>query len=293
MTINSISDLTSFKWATVRGTDPLSIQLDGDPAPLALIPDTLVDPRELSVGNRVRVELTMRKVVIHGRSNGGTASGTTAQRNARFGVPATLSERVALANRQVVWFNTLLGWEESYYVPVATVGLTVRGLTTTSEAPAGWYPTGLGPRLLLATSGVQNMTAGDTFTNWATPGVGRSYSTGPLGFVDYGAPGYAYTRLAGRYETMLALYLTNGTTTPVFSLRANHTPTTGAQIQQKPTPLLQNFGQVFEWHMRDLEMKTNGLFFARCDGGSVAAGEGWSELSVKYLGPPLTQTPQV
>lgn len=68
--ITDVRDLTSFKWATVRGTAPLSIQLDGDSSPLALIPDTLVDPLELSVGDRVRVELSLRKVVIHGVSQG-------------------------------------------------------------------------------------------------------------------------------------------------------------------------------------------------------------------------------
>lgn len=68
--ITDVRDITSFKWATVRGVDPLSIQLDGDGGPLALIPDTLVDPAELSVGDRVRVELSLRKVVIHGVSQG-------------------------------------------------------------------------------------------------------------------------------------------------------------------------------------------------------------------------------
>jgi microcystin-dependent protein len=70
MTITDIKDITSFKWATVRGNDPLSIQVDGDSAPLALIPDSLVDPFSLAPGDRVRVELSLRKVVVHGRSNG-------------------------------------------------------------------------------------------------------------------------------------------------------------------------------------------------------------------------------
>lgn len=68
--IRDIKDMTSFKWATVRGTGPLQIQLDGDADPLALIPDSLVDPTLLKVGDRVRVELSLRKVVIHGKSSG-------------------------------------------------------------------------------------------------------------------------------------------------------------------------------------------------------------------------------
>jgi len=73
--ITDVSDITSFKWATVTGVSPLAIKLDGDTSALALIPDSLVDPLELSVSDRVRVELSLRKVVIHGISAGGGQSG--------------------------------------------------------------------------------------------------------------------------------------------------------------------------------------------------------------------------
>ncbi|UVG33806.1 hypothetical protein SEA_HERCULESXL_21 [Microbacterium phage HerculesXL] len=72
MTIQTLGDITSFKWATIKTVNPLSIQLDGDTAPLALIPDSLIDPLLLKVNDRVRVELSLRKVVIHGKSNGVT-----------------------------------------------------------------------------------------------------------------------------------------------------------------------------------------------------------------------------
>lgn len=68
--IMDVKDITSFKWATVTGTGPLAIRLDGDSSPLALIPDSLIDPLSLVTGDRVRVELSVRKVVIHGRANG-------------------------------------------------------------------------------------------------------------------------------------------------------------------------------------------------------------------------------
>lgn len=73
--IRGVDDLTSFKWATVTGNAPLAIRLDGDSSPLALIPDSLVDPTTLFPGDRVRVELSVRKVVIHGVSNGTATSG--------------------------------------------------------------------------------------------------------------------------------------------------------------------------------------------------------------------------
>lgn len=70
--INDIKDITSFKWATVTGVNPLAIRLDGDSAALALIPESIVDPLTLGIGTRVRVELSLRKCVIHGAANGGS-----------------------------------------------------------------------------------------------------------------------------------------------------------------------------------------------------------------------------
>ena len=73
--------------------------------------------------------------------------GTTVQRDTIFGVPATDATRVALANRKIVWYNTDLGWEESYFATTGKAGLTALGLV--AEAPSGWYPTGRGPMLML------------------------------------------------------------------------------------------------------------------------------------------------
>lgn len=70
-------------------------------------------------------------------------SGTTAERDAIFGDPGPLADRVALANLQVVWYNTDRGWHESYYEVAGLPGLTAAGLNI-SVAP-GWYPIGRGP----------------------------------------------------------------------------------------------------------------------------------------------------
>lgn len=77
MPVNDITDMTSFKWATVTAVPPtaLAIKLDGDTAALALVPDSLVDPTQLLVGDRVRVELSVRKCVIHGKANEGAIPG--------------------------------------------------------------------------------------------------------------------------------------------------------------------------------------------------------------------------
>jgi hypothetical protein len=150
VTITDLRDITSFKWATVATSNPLSIKLDGDSAPLALIPDSLVDPLTLVPGDRVRVELSLRKAVIHGVSKGGYR-GTTAERNARFGVP-------------IRWFNTDLGWEESYYADTTTPGLTVLGLV--SGTASGWYPTGFGPEITMNPTATASGTTGNYLGGW-------------------------------------------------------------------------------------------------------------------------------
>lgn len=73
--IRGLEDITSFKWGTITSTNPLAVRLDGDTAPLALIPDSLIDPMSLAPGARVRVELSLRKCVIHGAANGDVSAG--------------------------------------------------------------------------------------------------------------------------------------------------------------------------------------------------------------------------
>lgn len=63
--------MSRFTWGTVTAVSPLRVQLDGDPAALPLVPGSLVDPVTLTVGNRVRCELTdSRRVVVVGVSGG-------------------------------------------------------------------------------------------------------------------------------------------------------------------------------------------------------------------------------
>lgn len=65
-----MTEASAFKWATVTATSPLTIKLDGDTDALNLVPGTLIDPTTLSIGTRVRVELSQRKAIIHGKSWG-------------------------------------------------------------------------------------------------------------------------------------------------------------------------------------------------------------------------------
>lgn len=59
-----------FTWGTVTAINPLRIQLDGDTVALPITPDSLVDPLTLAVADRVRVEMSVRRAVIVGRSQG-------------------------------------------------------------------------------------------------------------------------------------------------------------------------------------------------------------------------------
>lgn len=63
--------MTEFRWGTITDESPLRVQLDGDAAELPLTPDSLIDPATLSVDDRVRCEISRRRVVIHGVSGGG------------------------------------------------------------------------------------------------------------------------------------------------------------------------------------------------------------------------------
>lgn len=94
-----------------------------------------------------------------------TTRGTTTQRDTLYGVPGTAAARVALANQQVTWFNTDLGWKERYYEVTASAGLTALGLVT--GATPGWYPISDGPFIdLVALNEVTNFY--NTFiTGWS------------------------------------------------------------------------------------------------------------------------------
>ena len=54
----------------MTAVSPLRVKLDGDTAALAFEPDSLVDPAALAVNDRVRCELSDRRLVIVGRSGG-------------------------------------------------------------------------------------------------------------------------------------------------------------------------------------------------------------------------------
>jgi hypothetical protein len=66
---------TTFRWATVTqaGTAP-RFRLDGDTRPLPYTPQMLIDPRGLSIGQRVWTQMQGKRVVVLGVDRGGSTT---------------------------------------------------------------------------------------------------------------------------------------------------------------------------------------------------------------------------
>lgn len=149
--------------------------------------------------------------------------GTSAQRDAFFGVPTTNAERVALANREPVWFNTDFGWEESYYADSALAGLTTLGLV--AGTASAWYPTGEGPASVHYASGAQNVSPGVFVTSWSAWGTGGSSRRGGAGWFTYdAATGKVACVKAGRYEAEGMVTQQAGAGTTVVHLMRDNNP---------------------------------------------------------------------
>jgi microcystin-dependent protein len=229
--------------------------------------------------------------------------GTTAQRDAIYGVPANATDQVSLANRQVAWFNTTLGWMESYYAITGTAGLTVPGVVAgVTGVAAGWYPVGRGPRAVLYAGGQQNMSPNNTYTGWRQWGVGPSGNPALVSWKN--TPGNLNTGvnmihhadnnaalqlfLAGRWRVHVEGNVQNGTGTIVASLRVQNP--TAEVVRQKPLPLLGSYGQILEFTLNDVLIPSAGYAYFKLDvsGPLNIFQSNEDHLSVEYLGPPLT-----
>jgi len=290
--ITDIKDITSFKWATVVGTVPLSITLDGDTAPLAMVPDSLIDPLSLVPGDRVRVEMSLRKAVVHGASRGGSQGGTTTERDARFGTPTTDAQRVALANRKVVWYNSTLGWEESYYATTGLAGLTAKGLL--AGYASGWYPTGNGltPEIIMDPTATFSATTGNYVGNWNGSVKRRG---GDAFFVSdqYGPT----IKLPGYYDLSCYTVQGSGSGLADYHIRLNNLAGTTVEWQTNLSGILLSTSYVTyisaQWKSTLIKPGGN-LFRWFCSNGTLSlhnttgpAGSGRGQLAARYVRPPL------
>jgi len=74
--------VSEFLWATVTQIGPLRVKIDGDAAALLFAPESLVDVATLAVNDRVRVELSGTRILIHGSA--GSSFYTRAQVDTAF-----------------------------------------------------------------------------------------------------------------------------------------------------------------------------------------------------------------
>lgn len=218
--------------------------------------------------------------------------GTTAERDTNWGVPTTEFAKGFLASSRPVWFNTDLGWEESYYAPVGTEGLTVRGLV--AGVPAGWYPTGYGPHGRLHTAGPQGHVSGSYFTNWLNfgsslgAGWGESWRSHTLIDRPTGDTATIRTRLPGRYDLECQMEFPGGTGTGVwrfgyFSGFAN----AGATNADSPLPLLGGYDQIPRLEHRNVLLLDTGRCFMQTVAAQWTVGNSNAWMSLRYVGPPL------
>lgn len=220
--------------------------------------------------------------------------GTTAERDVYFGEIATTDQQVYLANLSPIWFNTDLGWEESFYVTTGTPGLTALGLLP--SAYPGWYPTGRGPAATMYSAGSQSLSgAGSQFTNYqnfsaSTPGVPPSSKNCTDDFIRYDVATGAALRvlLAGYYRIkgMLA-GVSQTSSAAAMSLRVNTFDNVTTLYNQgysvtTESPIVNYFTELDSAFLDVASMAQH-----RLDSGAVTVGYGTSFLSVEYLRPPL------
>ncbi len=214
--------------------------------------------------------------------------GTTAERDAHFGVPATNAERASLANRRVSWFNTDLGWEESYYATTGLAGLTVPGLV--AGVPHGWFPTGEGPVCTLRPSAGVGVAAGGYVSGWN----GSAYRRGGASWFTYAADRISILK-PGRYELSGWTIQQSGTGVARYSLRVNNAAVSAVlagrshaadALQGSPTltPADYSYEMV-------IDQSANLMLYV--DSGSLSvhqtaeANGVRGQLRAKYVGPPL------
>ncbi|ASR83318.1 minor tail protein [Arthrobacter phage Caterpillar] len=255
--------------------------------------------------NNLQPYLTVNYIISVGHAapqGGGTppplyfttkSRGTTAQRDAEHGVPATDAARVTLANKRVSWFNADLGWEESYYAVTGTTGLTVPGLL--AGATSGWYPIGAGPMIIMeATAGlwvVWNAHVGNFGITQRKGGASWFTSDGTL----------TQVLKHGRYDIKAWTQILEGSGSPDFVLQvlaADGTTylrgTGGGSFEKDPTfrvrahleayDMLIEPNQKVGFKLQQGTMSpTGGMTLHNRDSNAGVGGQ----MIIRYVGPPL------
>lgn len=226
-------------------------------------------------------------------SSGPATRGTTAERDATYGVPATTAERVDLANRRVTWTSIERGWDEMYYTTSGSAGLTAPGLV--SGVASGWYPVGPGgPRMFLAPSAPQSLVQDQVFINWAAPGTTYSHRRGGPGFLTLSG-GIVRPKIAGRYRVSARLAVPNasgGFGVALYLTQYDVAGNAGAILDQFTLTLHPSLGSMLALAC-DALLSIDESIRVRVAAGSTTYAPGASgnpsagSYLIEYVGPPL------
>ena len=217
-------------------------------------------------------------------ANQNMTRGTTSQRDAVYGVPATDADRVALANQQVQWINTTKGYTETYYATTGIAGLTARGLL--AGHASGWYPVG-GSALIarrVKIDGYQSIVAGGN----VDPIMASPLAMDLGGFTATDASGIVMP-FGGHYRVHGQVYFTGGGTNTMVYCRifvagglvlstADHRPTNLDLISKTTAIISATAGTKVA-----LVAQTS----VACSIYGPATSYYQTFLEVEYLGPPL------
>ncbi len=214
--------------------------------------------------------------------------GTTSERDTIFGVPSTDPQRVALANKKILWFNTDTGWEEMYYAATGKAGLTALGLV--AQATSGWYPTGIGPAMLWEPSTINTTSLTAQFLGgwgWVRKRGGTSWWDSPDGKL-------VKILRYGRYNIRGWTVQGTGSATSNWHLRVVGSDMTTIAKNVDGNAFPQNPSLYTRPHMEydDALLEPNqyvGIY--NSSGATISVHVGslapQGQLSIRYIGPPL------
>ena len=210
-------------------------------------------------------------------------AGTTAERNTIFGTPSTDAAIIALANKQVRFYNTTEGWWESYYSTAKT------GLTTTpliAGNAIGWYPDAGSD--LRAHRGVQSGFQRIEATKTLEPVMGDLLLNTKSRFSKQGNSGIGLPY--GGYYRLFANAYMSGSLTDTFSVAVS--------LNINSTLIRSSNNKV---NAQDVETSANGIYpFQKTDvirmfiytAQAVSCwgttGYNGTRFTIEYAGPPLS-----
>lgn len=209
-------------------------------------------------------------------------SGTTADRALIYGVPTSDADVVALANRQVRYYNTTEGWWESYYSTTKT-GLTAKNLIGGNAV--GWYPESGSD--IRAHCGIQNSFQRVEATTTIEPVMGDLLLNTKNRFTKKGNSGIGVP-FGGFYRLFASAYMSGGATgnfSIAISVAMGSTIIRGSNNKPNSMDVEANVNGIYPFNGTD----TIRAFIYSADGVSCWGTTGYNgtRLTVEYAGPPL------